>query len=160
MDFPCEDIKWLYEWCCMKTFQYESKLLQKNCPLEIERNLKSKEVKKYRKMLGYFKHLVRTFEEFDLFSKYFIEKNVGLKYPQFVFDHFIYHCPNLNTSPNLSEIKRLCDMFEYMGNILYNTVSEFEFDVSLCKDSGLEWKFPRIIYILEKKKAEFEHIKN
>jgi hypothetical protein len=160
MDFSSEDIKWLYEWCCMKTFQRN--LLQKMDWDQIERNLKSNEVKKYKKLLGYFKHLFRTFEEFDLFSKHSIEKKVELKYPQFVFDSFIYDLPNLRIQEKdeeLSEIKGLCDIFQYMGDILYNHVSELEFDVS-SYGSGFEWKVPRIIYILERKNAEFENLTN
>jgi hypothetical protein len=117
---------WLYELCCIKTFQHESNILETNLSKKIERNMKSENVKTYQKMLQSMKHIFHIFEEYDLFTKYSLEKTVELKYPQFVFDTFIYHSP---LNHKLDEVKELCKTLQFMWDIVYNMVKDFEYDV-------------------------------
>jgi hypothetical protein len=149
------DMLWLYQLCCLRTFQYESKILQRDNCQYIDKNLKSIEVKKYRKIRACLNHLFRVFDEFDLFSKHSVEKTVELKYPQFVFDTFIFHSPLIN---KLDDVNELCNKFKLMREVVCNIITEYEFDISNY-GSSFEWQAPRILYILEKKKAEREREK-
>jgi hypothetical protein len=149
------NMKWLYELCCIKTFQYESESLKKNEPSEIEPNLRTKNATRYKKTLKCLKHLYSIFEEFDLFDKYSINNTVELKHPEFAFDKYLYHYPTLKTNPPLSHINEICKTFQIMWDVVYNMASELECDVSSYGDDFL-WKVPRILYILEKKREEIE----
>lgn len=146
------NMDWLYEYCCIKTFQNESK---ENSNRGLYDNLKSKQVEKYKKLLQCIKHLYCVFERFNLFEKHSIQKSVELKYPQFIFDKYVYHSPTLNTSPSLSKVCEMCKTFQIMWDVVYNMSAELEYDV-LSYGNGFLWKVPRIVYILEKKKSIME----
>lgn len=149
------DMNWLYEHCCLKTFQYESGYSNNSKSEGFHQNFKSKNVEKYKKILQCLKHLYCVFEEFDLFEKHSVKKSVELKYPHFIFDTFLYHRPTLNTAPRLSDVHILCKTFQFMWDVVANMSTELEFDV-LSYGSGFLWKVPRILYVLGKKRKEME----
>ena len=143
--FSPEDMEWLYDICivcpCSNT-EFTCKKIQ-----EIVDSL---HVKKYRTMLVFLKQLTTLFEKNNLFQKYGLEQTVYMKYPQFLFDPFIYDTQIKDTAVLVDT----CKTFQHMGNIIYNKIVELEFDV-LSYGYGYEWKTPRILYVLEKKKKEF-----
>jgi hypothetical protein len=135
-DFIPEEMNWLYSVCSLNFDNHSTSYIQK-----------------YRNLLVYLRELYKKFEENDLFSKFNIEKDVYLKYPEFLFDGFIYNSPIKDTKSLLN----ICKTYEHMGNILYNIIMEQEFDV-LSYGVGYEWKYPRILYILGKKRENFGKI--
>ena len=141
-DFIPEEMTWLYD-CC---------LLNYNDPVSAVnyKNIQMNYVQKYKNLLVYLKQLNKIFEENDLFSKFGIEKHIYLKYPEFLFDGFIYN----THSKNINLLLKITKTYEFMGNILSNIIMEKEFDV-MSYGVGYEWKFSRILYILEKKRENF-----
>jgi hypothetical protein len=151
------NMTWLYEYCCVKTFQTEADLLQetKIPNVGFYQNLKSKSVERYKQILQCLKHLYSVFETFHLFEKHSIQKTIELKYPQFVFDKYIYDRPTLKTIPSISKVCEICKIYQFMWDVVHNMSTELEYDV--CSyGKGFLWKVPRIVYILEKKKGEME----
>jgi len=148
-DFVPEDMNWLYDICILNMRNIETFATRK-----IEEKNNSNYVKKYRHILVFLKQIFNIFEEFDLFSKHSIEKTIFMKYPEFIFDPFIYH--NYDgfspTNSQTENLEKLSKTFLFMGNIVYNMIKEFEFDVASYGD-GYEWKTSRILYILEKKRS-------
>jgi hypothetical protein len=143
-DFIPEEMNWLYSVCSL-TFN--------NYPNFHLKNMEMDYIKKYRNLLVYLRELYKKFEENDLFSKFNIEKDLYLKHPEFLFDGFIYNSP----TKDIQSLLNICKTYEHMGNILYNIIMEQEFDV-LSYGVEYEWKYPRILYILEKKRDNFGKI--
>jgi len=141
--FSSDDIIWLYHMC---NVNMDSVIIKINTT-EIESVLNSVYVKKYKYVLSYLKHLYFLFTEYDLFSKYNIQKSIYLQYPNFLFDGFIYNTPHKDTQ----SIYEIYKTFLFMGNVIHNMLIEQEFDVN---SYGIyyEWKVSRILYILESKK--------
>lgn len=151
------NMNWLYEYCCMRTFQSESRIAEErtNFQKEFYYNSSSKNVDKYKKILQCIKHLYFVFDEFNLFEKHSLQVNSEMKYPQFVFDKYVYEFPTLNTTPSLSKVCELCKTYQFMWDVVYNMSAELEYDV-LSYGKDFLWKVPRILYILKKKKNEME----
>jgi len=143
--FSPEDMEWLYDICLLRP----SSKTEFTCR-EIQETLNSLHVKKYTTIIVFLKQLNTLFEKNDLFQKHDIEQTVYMKYPQFLFDPFIYDTQIKNTAA----LVETCKTFQHMGNIVYNRIVGLEFDV-LSYGYGYEWKTPRILYVLEKKKKEF-----
>lgn len=141
-DFVPEQMTWLYE-CCLLNFNNDN-------PIVMFNHLQLNYFQKYRNLLIFLKQLNQIFQENELFSKFGIEKHIYLKYPEFLFDGFIYN----THSKDIHSILKITKTYEFMGNILCNILMEQEFDV-LSYGIGYEWKFPRILYILEKKRQNF-----
>lgn len=144
--FIPEDMDWLYEICLLNTKSYSNKINH----TRITDILNSSYVSKYKKNLVYLKQLYVIFLHNDLFSKFNIEKSPYLKNPEFIFDGFIYDTPSKDTD----NLEKICKTFSLMGNIVYNIIMEREHDV-MSYHIGYEWKIPRILYILEKKREKF-----
>ena len=103
------------------------------------------------------KHLYSVFDTYSLFEKHSIQKTIELKYPQFVFDKYIYDRPTLKTIPSISKVCEICKTYQFMWDLVHNMSTELEYDVS-SYGKGFLWKVPRILYILEKKKVEMERM--
>jgi hypothetical protein len=151
-DFSPEDMEWLYDICLLHSSNiYNTEI---NCK-KIQEIVDSLHVKKYRTILVFLKQLTTLFEKHGLFQKYGLEKTVYMQYPQFLFDPFIYD----TQMKDISALAGTCKTFQHMGNIIYNIIVELEFDV-LSYGYGYEWKNPRVLYVLEKKKREFGKSQN
>jgi hypothetical protein len=142
--FLTEDIEWLYTFCGLNS---ESTYVIDHT--QIENRLKSKNVNKYKLLLVYFKKIYEIFKENDLFLKFNIEETIYLKYPIFLFDGFIYN----TFIKDIDNLSKTCKMFEFMGNIIINMINELEYDV-ISYGNGYEWKYSRMLYILEKKREK------
>jgi len=165
--FIPEDMDWLYEICSInfsesenlssntQDFMKKKDSITSTLSNRMEGTFHSNYIQKYKKIIGFLKRLFTLFEKYDLFSKHNIHlepsnKMVYMKYPEFIFDAFVYN----THSKDVSSLLDICKKFQYMGNILINIISEKEFDV-LYYGYGYEWKVSRIIYVLEKKKETF-----
>ena len=144
--FYPEDMDWLFECCLLNEHTNNTEINS----IDIEKRLKSNYVKKYKTMLVFMKQLYNIFEYYDLFSEYGIEKSVYLKYPEFLFDGFMYDTHTKNSVELLKTYKTI----QHMGNIVYNKIVEQEYDV-MSYGFGYDWKAKRILYILERKREKF-----
>lgn len=142
-DFIPEHMNWLYD-CCLMNFNNYSTIADR---LHIDY------IQKYRHLLVYMIELNKKFEENNLFSKFGIEKDLYLKHPQFLFDGFIYNSP----TKDIKSLLKITKTYEFMGNVLHNIIMEQEFDIS-SYGIGYEWKYNRILYILEKKRENFSKV--
>lgn len=142
-DFIPEDMNWLYD-CCLMNFN--------NCSTMSDR-IDIDYIQKYRNLLVYMIELNKKFEEYNLFSKFGIEKDLYLKHPQFLFDGFIYNSP----TKDIQSLLKITKTYEFMGNVLHNIIMDQEFDIS-SYGIGYQWKYPRILYILEKKRENFAKV--
>lgn len=145
-DFIPENMEWIYDICMLS---YANIINLNIYDKEIRERYNMNYIEKYKSILLFLKRVYELFEENDLFSKFCIEKNVYLKYPNFIFDNFIYNTHN----KDIKKLLEICKTFQFMGNILHNIIDELKFDVNSYGFS-YEWKVPRIIYILEKKREK------
>jgi len=134
LDIKPEDIDWLCEEC---KSQYENT---------------TEYIHKYRKIVESLNHLYflsKTTNFFEDKQDLIQEYEIHLKYPNFLFDSFIYnHSSNNNIS--LEYINKICRIIKWMIDLVQNRIDEYKFDLSTY-DTTIEWKTPRILYILEKK---------
>jgi hypothetical protein len=68
------------------------------------------------------------------------------KYPEFLFDSFIYRS-GLGSLDSLESVSRLCNLFIYFGEFLLNRIEEYEFDIA-CYGYEDDWTFSRRLYYL------------
>jgi hypothetical protein len=134
LDIKPEDIDWLCEEC---KSQYENT---------------TEYIHKYRKIVESLNHLYflsKTTNFFEDKQDLIQEYEIHLKYPNFLFDSFIYnHSSNNNIS--LEYVNKICRIIKWMIDLVQNRIDEYKFDLSTY-DTMIEWKTPRILYILEKK---------
>lgn len=71
---------------------------------------------------------------------------VYCKYPEFLFDNFIYRS-GLGSLDSLDSVYRMCDLLIYFGDFLLNRICELEFDIASYGYED-EWIFSRRLYYL------------
>jgi len=69
---------------------------------------------------------------------------VYCKYPEFVFDNFIY---KYNGFHSLEAVSKICDLFIFFGDFLLNRINEYEFDIASYGYED-EWTYSRRLYYL------------
>jgi hypothetical protein len=138
IDIHIEDIEWLCNKCLDKNNTFERG-----------------DIPKYKKILKCFNHMyflskTTTFleDKMNIFEEY----EVYLQYPQFLFDSFIYNSYSKSYSIIIDEkVEKVCNLLKHIFVIITNRIDEYKFDLSTYEPS-IEWKTPRILYILEKKR--------
>ena len=72
-----------------------------------------------------------------------------IKYPEFLFDDFFFHWRNISLDVSVERVENFCYVYEYFTNTIINRMDEVEFDINTW-EKDLEWKTPRILYLLDK----------
>jgi hypothetical protein len=72
--------------------------------------------------------------------------DLPLKYPQFLFDDFIYHGHRVNLPISMDRVCRLISSYTHFLTFLDNRLAECEHDVASW---GPEWRFPSTIALLD-----------
>jgi hypothetical protein len=86
------------------------------------------------------------------------ENNIYLKYPQFLFDQFFYHSSTYKIpSKSLDSVIEICLILKKMIITAQNRIDEYRYDMN-SYDKWIEWTYTRTIYILEKKRDEYDDI--
>ncbi len=100
-----------------------------------------------------YKMVLQSLNTIYMISKkhafYDCEKNIYVKYPQFVLDDFFYHLHRIHLEDSMKQVYNLCNSYEYMTNIIINKMDEKAFDLSSWGED-IEWKIPRALYLLDK----------
>jgi len=137
-----EDIQWIQVACSQileiyntnKRDTYLSKLVIKEF------------ITKYKMVLQSLKTIYTICKKHDYYD---CEKNIYVKYPQFVLDDFFYHLHRIHLEDSMKQVDQLCQIYEYMTNIIINKMDEKAFDVSSWGED-VEWRIPRTLYLLDK----------
>ena len=69
---------------------------------------------------------------------------VYCKYPEFIFDKFMYKHEGVGS---LDSVNKICDLFIYFGDFLLNRMNEYEFDI-LSYGFEDDWTFSRRLHYL------------
>jgi len=137
-----KDIDWLYESCILLEKEFR------------EKNKNNYIVEKYNQILGGLEHLyfLLNFTDFFENQKSKIEEYaIYLKYPEIIFDQFFLHkYPRIS----LDQLQSFCSFLKLLLDTAINRIEEYKFDLSTYSNV-IQWKTPRILYILEKKKRNF-----
>ena len=107
---------------------------------------------KYKKLLADFKTVREIYRLTE--HPYKTDCNPFVKYPQFLLDDFFYHWHRIHIEEYTKEIDVLCRTYEYMTNVIINRMDERKFDVSTW-GQDIEWKTPRILYVLDKIESNY-----
>jgi len=145
--FNSNDLLWLYDIC---EINY-NKIKQIN--KYIDNNFDSIYIQKYRNIIKVIKQINFLSKTTDFFPNYSLqiqEYNIYLKYPEFLFDSYIY---KNKISDSLETLLKFCNLIKGMVDTLQNRIEEYKFDLSTYT-RDIEWKTPRILYILENKKKD------
>jgi rRNA processing protein Gar1 len=145
-----DDIDWLYECCILLEKEFREKKLVNNIINNSTKNI----VGKYKQILGGLKHLFFLLKSTDFFENQqskIEEYAIYLKYPEFIFDQFF-----LDKYPRISLdiVESFCSFLKLLVDTATNRIEEYKFDLSTYP-RVIEWKTDRILYILEKKKRDF-----
>lgn len=153
VDISTEDIDWLYDQ--YKTYYSDNRIESRLNPKNLD--FSKGHIHKYRNILESLGHLYflsknTTFfeDKQDIIQEY----EIYLKYPHFLFDSCIYHHP-FSGGNNSLDLDKICRIIKWMIDLVKNRIDEYKFDLSTY-DTMIEWKVPRILYILEKKMEEKE----
>lgn len=108
--------------------------------------LHPKEVELYRQILRKLHHIYESF--MTIYKKSYAASNdLPVKYPEFVFDDFMYHGHRTHLPCSLDNAERMCEAYYLFLTYLENRYREMEFDVASWGPSAA-WKFPREVYLL------------
>jgi len=100
----------------------------------------------YKKYHRIIENLKRITELYFIYNEgCHIENSVFLKYPEFIFDLYVFMPSSAGYVP--SQIDDLCDQFEVMANTLINRRMEYQFHID-GYEVDIEWKIERSIYFL------------
>lgn len=106
----------------------------------------------YRRIIVLFKKLTMLYSTFNDSLKDKMDEYVFLKYPDFLFDKFIYH-PNYQTinHHDLYLVDNICDKFKYITCFILNRIDEFMYDVheSYGYNCKTDWIIPKEIFYLQ-----------
>ena len=100
-----------------------------------------------------YKHLIKKIKTvYLLLSENFpemVERQdagdlVYCKYPEFVFDNFIY---KYNGFHSLDVVSKICNLLIYFGDFLLNRMNEYEYDIASYGFED-EWTYSRRLYYL------------
>jgi hypothetical protein len=133
-----EDIDWLFESCTISDKDFREKI----------------NIEKYKQILRGIKHVYYLSKHTEFFERHeskIKEYDIYLKYPEFVFDQFL-----LDKYPRISldKVYSFYLLLKTLIAIAKNRIEEYIFDI--CSyDRSIQWKTTRILYILEKKRREF-----
>lgn len=157
-DILIEDIDWLYDICIISS----EDILNENKKDRIDSikiDFSLNYIQKYNNLINGFRHLYYLFETTEFFDHIHIgENSIYLKYPQFIFDIFFYHSSTYNISnKSLVKVAEFCLLLKTMILTAHNRIDEYRHDLN-SYDNYIEWIYPRIIYILENKRLEFNDI--
>ena len=72
-----------------------------------------------------------------------------IKYPEFLLDDFFYHLRNVSSNVSIENLENFCYVYEYFTNTIINRMDEYQFDINTW-ENDMEWKTPRILYLLDK----------
>lgn len=72
-----------------------------------------------------------------------------IKYPEFLLDDFFYHLRNVSSNVSIENLDNFCYVYEYFTNTIINRMDEYQFDINTW-ENDMEWKTPRILYLLDK----------
>lgn len=108
--------------------------------------VKKEFIEKYKEVLVSLKMVYTICKKNDYFS---CIDDIYIKYPQFLLDDFFYHLHRIHISNYMTQVEELCKTYEHMANIIINKMDEKTFDV-LSWGEDIEWKIPRILYLLDK----------
>ena len=158
-----EDIDWLYDICVL--LRDNGLDSRKNIVKKKTTDFSSIYIQKYQSLIEVFKHIYFLLETTNFFdnlslnnSEEFGEIKLYLKYPQFLFDQFFYHSATYEiTAKSLDTVSQICLILKTMIIISHNRIDEYRYDMNTY-DRWIEWTYPREIYILEKKRREFNEI--
>jgi len=147
------DMLWLYEICeinynRLKNSTEIMKKYNKNNP-------NAYYLCNYRNIIKNIKILNILSKTTDFFPNYSLqieEYKIYLKYPEFLFDTYIY---DNKIGNSLETISKFCNFIKGMIDTVQNRIDEYKFDL-LTYTKDIEWKTPRILYILEKKKQDIQ----
>jgi len=154
-DIVIEDIDWLYDICVLLSENIPNKKKGSRIdPTKIDLSINY--IQKYNNLINGFRHLYYLFETTSFFDHIPIgENSIYLKYPRFLFDLFFYHSSTYEiTNKSLNTLTGFCLLLKIMILTAQNRIDEYRHDVNTY-DNSIEWIYPRIIYILEKKRLEF-----
>jgi len=149
-DITSEDITWLQGIC--KSHYDDNGIPFIHQKLNtVNLNFSKRYIKKYRDIvesLGHVYFLSKNTPFFEDKQDIIQEYEIYLKHPNFLFDAFIYNYFTNHIS--LENLDRICRIIKWMIDLVKNRIDEYKFDLSTY-DTMIEWKVPRILYILEKK---------
>jgi hypothetical protein len=108
--------------------------------------VKKEFIEKYKEVLVSLKTVYAICKKNDYFS---CIDDVYIKYPQFLLDDFFYHLHRIHITSYMTQVEELSKTYDHMANIIINKMDEKAFDV-LSWGEDVEWKIPRILYLLDK----------
>lgn len=140
-----EDFDWLYDICILNIRSSDSTF-----SITSHDKIYIQKYKILLNIINYLNFLSINTEFFIKYSRELEEYSIYLKYPQFIFDDFIYH----NTTKSSNKLEPFCLFLKTLLYVAINRIDEYKYDM-LTYEYNIEWTTPRILYILEKKKTDF-----
>lgn len=143
-----KDLKWLKKTCFENIEYYTNGETQSYLFSLINKEQKIK----YKELLVKIKQVYIYYSSYNNTNNYL----PCIKYPEFLFDDFFYHFNNIHTNKSIIAIEKFCQIYTLFANSIINKMDGYLFDVGSW-DKYIEWKTPRVIYLLDKMLGNYSH---